>query len=63
MKLFGSKLPPVSETSVFHPNNQRVDSNKIVMDAAKFFERHDRSGRSVKVIGSLGTKQKRFRSR
>jgi hypothetical protein len=63
MKLFGTAPAPLPATSVFHKNNAKVNRDQTVMAAAAFFERQDRGGRTVKIHGSYGTKQKILRTR
>jgi hypothetical protein len=54
MKKLGSALPPLPATSVFHSKNRRVNRDRIVSDAATFFERLDAGGKRVRVIGAYG---------
>jgi hypothetical protein len=61
-KLFETALPPLPETSVFHAHNRRVNSNQLVVAAAKFFESIDAGGRRIKIIGTYGTRQTNIRS-
>jgi hypothetical protein len=56
-------LPPLPETSVFHPSNAKVDRDRTVLAASAFFDRLDAGGRNVRVITSSGTRTTRIRTR